>query len=52
MGLFDKFTKKNEVKKGTDKNEEINAPGWYAIDELCDKVYPNQKKSKTLWNFN
>ena len=39
-----------------DKNEEINAPGWDAIDELCDKVYPNQKNPKhygTLisWEF-
>ena len=54
MGLFDKFTKKNEAKKGTDKNEEINAPGWDAIDELCDKVYPNQKNPKhygTLISF-
>lgn len=54
MGIFDKFKKnsKNENKA----NEEINAPGWDAITELCDKVYPNQKNPKhygTLisWQF-
>lgn len=56
MELFDNFTKKNKIEKASDKTEEINAPGWDAIDELCDKVYPNQKNSKhygTLisWEF-
>ena len=46
MGLFDKFTKKDKTKKANDKNEEINAPGWDAITELCDEVYPNQKNPK------
>ncbi len=54
MGLFDKFKKNN--KKEKIENEEINAPGWDAITELCDKVYPNQKNPKhygTLisWQF-
>ena len=42
MGLFDKFKKKNEL-LDNEQNEEIEAPGWDAIDKLCDKVYPNQK---------
>lgn len=55
MGLLDKFKKKN-VKKENNKNDEIKAPGWDAITELCDKVYPNQKNPKhygTLvsWQF-
>lgn len=54
MGLFDKFKKNN--KKVKIENEEINAPGWDAITELCDKVYPEQKNPKhygTLisWQF-
>ena len=54
MGIFDKF-KKNSKNKNKE-NEEINAPGWDAITELCDKVYPNQKNPKhygTLisWQF-
>lgn len=54
MGLFDKFKKNNKNKKV--ENDEINAPGWDAITELCDKVYPNQKNPKhygTLisWQF-
>ena len=39
MGLFDKFKKNNKNEKV--ENDEINAPGWDAITELCDKVYPN-----------
>lgn len=51
MGIFDKF--KNNKNKESDK---INAPGWDAIDELCSKIYPNQKNPKhygTLisWQF-
>ena len=46
MGLFDVFTKKNKIEKESNKNEKINAPGWDAIDELCNKVYPNQKNPK------
>ena len=45
MGLFDKFKKKNEL-LDNEQNEEIEAPGWDAIDKLCDKVYPNQKNPK------
>lgn len=41
MSLFDKFKKLNE-----NENNEINASGWDAISELCDKVYPNQKNPK------
>ena len=40
--MFDKFKKKNEL-LDNEQNEEIEAPGWDAIDKLCDKVYPNQK---------
>ena len=55
MGLLDKFKKKN-IKNENSKNDEIKAPGWDAITELCDKVYPNQKNPKhygTLvsWQF-
>lgn len=45
MGLFDKFKKKNEL-LDNEQNEEIEAPGWDAIDKLCDKVYPTQKNPK------
>lgn len=45
MGLFDKFKKKNEL-LDNEQNEEIEAPGWDAIDKLCDKIYPNQKNPK------
>lgn len=45
MGLFDKFKKKNEL-LDNEKNEEIEAPGWDAIDKLCDKIYPNQNNPK------
>ena len=45
MGLFDKFKKKNEL-LNKEQNEVMEAPGWDAIDELCDKVYPNQKNPK------
>lgn len=41
MSLFDRFKKLNE-----NENNEINASGWDAITELCDKVYPNQKNPK------
>ncbi len=41
MSLFDRFKKINE-----NENNEINASGWDAITELCDKVYPNQKNPK------
>ncbi len=55
MGLLDKFKKKN-IKNENSKNDETKAPGWDAITELCDKVYPNQKNPKhygTLvsWQF-
>ncbi len=54
MGIFDKFKKNSKNENKT--NEEINAPGWDAITELCDKIYPNQKNPKhygTLisWQF-
>lgn len=45
MGLFDKFKKKSEPLK-EEKTDDIQALGWDAIDELCDKVYPNQKNPK------
>ena len=45
MGLFDKFKKKNEL-LNKEQYEVMEAPGWDAIDELCDKVYPNQKNPK------
>ena len=38
MGIF--------TEKENDKDEKIYAPGWDAITELCDKVYPNQKSPK------
>lgn len=55
MGLLDKFKKKN-IKNENSKNDEIKSPGWDAITELCDKVYPLQKNPKhygTLvsWQF-
>ena len=43
MGLFDKF-KKNDKK--VKENEEINAPGWDAITEECERVYPTQTNPK------
>lgn len=51
MGLFNKFKKNNK-----NENNDVKAPGWDAITELCDKVYPNQKNPKhygTLvsWQF-
>ena len=50
MRLFDKFKKKEETKEN--KKEEINVQGWDAITNECERVYPNQKKSKTLWDAN
>ena len=54
MGLFDKFKKKEETKDNN--NAEINAQGWDAITNECERVYPNQKNPKhygTLidWKF-
>ncbi len=28
------------------KNEDVKAPGWDAINELCDEIYPNQNNPK------
>ena len=44
MGLFNSFKKNNENQK--QENDKINAPGWDAITELCDSVYPRQTKPK------
>ena len=41
MGLFDIFSKKEEK-----KTEEVNASGWDAITEECERVYPDQKDPK------
>ncbi|MCF0109085.1 MAG: suppressor of fused domain protein [Erysipelotrichaceae bacterium] len=41
MGLFDIFNKKEEK-----KTEEVNASGWDAITEECERVYPGQKDPK------
>ena len=41
MGLFDIFNKKEEK-----KTEEVNAAGWEAITEECERVYPDQKDPK------
>lgn len=55
MGLLDKlFNKKKEVEEKNDKK--LNTKGWDAIDEECEKVYPDQKNPKhygTLikWKF-
>lgn len=52
MGLFDKFKKKEETKENN--NEEINAAGWDAITNECERVYPDQKNPKhygTLINW-
>ena len=50
MGLLDKLKKvKEEKEKDKEKNtkeEEINAPGWDAIDTLCSEVYPGQDNPK------
>ena len=52
MGLLDKI--KKNIKR--DENEEIEAPGWNAINDLCNQVYPGQDNPKhygTLisWEF-
>lgn len=44
MGLFDKFKKKKDI--NTNDNEEINAQGWDAITEECERAYPDQKNPK------
>jgi len=36
------FNKMKKSSKNNDENKQIYAPGWDAITELCDKVYPNQ----------
>ncbi len=46
MELFDKYTEKNKIENENNKNVETNEPGWDAITELCDRVYPNQKDPK------
>ena len=44
MGLFDKLKKKEETRENN--NKEINAQGWDAITNECERVYPNQKNPK------
>lgn len=39
MGLFDKLKKKEETRENN--NKEINAQGWDAITNECERVYPN-----------
>ena len=41
MGLLDKFKKNNK-----NEGNEIIAPGWDAITELCNKIYPDQINPK------
>ena len=50
MELFNEFEKKEEQKR-----DDIYAPGWDAITEECEKIYPNQKNPKhygTLISWN
>jgi len=52
MGLFDKFKKKDKIE--VNDSEEINAQGWDAITNECERIYPNQKNPKhygTLINW-
>ena len=44
MGLFDILKKKEETRENN--NKEINAQGWDAITNECERVYPNQKNPK------
>lgn len=44
MGLFDKLKRKEETRENN--NKEINAQGWDAITNECERVYPNQKNPK------
>ncbi len=51
MGLFDKFKKKsekaNEIKEEKETAEEkIDAAGWDAITQECERAYPNQTNPK------
>ena len=45
METFDKYEEKKEVHY-TKKNDNDYAPGWDAITDLCNKVYPNQENPK------
>jgi len=45
MKLFNKQKKKEELKQEETK-EEINAQGWNAITDECNRVYPNQENPK------
>ncbi len=47
MGLFDAFKKKEKTNKTVkEAEEEISAPGWDAITEAFDAVYPGQDPVK------
>ena len=55
MGLFDKLKKKS-APINEDKKDDIQAPGWDAIENAAKRIYPNQDNPKhyaTLikWKF-
>lgn len=43
MGLFNKNKKEN---KKQEEKQEIEAPGWDAIDEEAKRIYPGQDNPK------
>ena len=44
MGLFDRIKKEKNQKEMIERD--INASGWDAITEACEKIYPTQKNPK------
>ena len=44
MGLFDRIKKEKNQKEMIERD--INASGWDAITEACEKIYPTQKDPK------
>ena len=42
MGLFSRFKKKDDESN----KKEVQAAGWDAITNACEKVYPDQKEPK------
>ena len=55
MGLFDKLKKKS-APINEEKKDDIQAPGWDAIENAAKRIYPNQDNPKhyaTLikWKF-